>query len=509
MKDDNSLETSPEFVVNDLPRSRTEMMLDATSLAVVLACSGSNPCVDLSNEEIDQIDKNAHEKLCRVTTDETCETKTWNEYMPRPLLDEEETVLSWESIASGNLEELDEIDEAPSSQEAGDEQWKQTPLFVEMPPQKESETGGKVPNKMKRKDQVEVILYEVPKEDKVEKKRLLRNTKEIWIPIVKETIMKNKMVNIIQKCHLNEGQRFKSLTKAQTVAKSVAKAQLLAIAKKFKQKPTDEGEENVANDEILAAAKKLKPKQAGESEGSNGSSVAGREETKEESDASSVFAETLRSNRAIASLAGFEVNRISTNHVAIIDRSLLLREDKLSEGLPSEEKHIQAVEVTPLFSTAKIEDLSDVEDKLKPLALLTVRTFNPSLFANDLLMPLIKIEKDDNNENIDKDETVSLTPKPVSFFDVLNEGSTVATVSALDHKSDMISGISLKENDGQLHLPAEEESHDDRYPNIKIEETINNDGESSHFEVIPTVRPPYKMSRDVQDQEELSHELSC
>jgi hypothetical protein len=490
MKDENCL----EIIVKRPLHSRTNTVLDATSIAVALACAGTFPCAGIGNTEIDKLDA---DKLCRTPTEDTFIAKNWNEYRPRPLLDEEDTVLSWESCASSKL------DDGTFSQESVDSSGRnlkeippseQTVLYLDIPARDGSGGGGKITLTSSRKGQVEILFDEVPREDTEEMESSDHKTKSPSNPL-----LRNKLVNIIRKYKSNERQHFKPMVTDRIVS----------IAKRFKHTEHVEGEQSIVTKISLKIRSTNEDCDPSKNESSGiTSSIVGRKKTEKESDIPNVFGDTFTFNRATATLAGFEVNCVATNYISIIDRSLLLHE------------------VTPRIPTSILGDAAarDIPDKeaLKPLALntLSIRTFDTSFFGKDLMMPSIHGDKhgkesecDDNSD--DKEQSVSLSPKPDSFFDILNEGATktvlapqstddICELEPTNAMADLLANNRLNKNNEERISPIEsyptEETFDSQIPNdtVVVEDTISNGG-NSDFEVIYTIRPPYKMSRSNEE----------
>lgn len=458
MKEANSF----EIILKRPLHSRTNTVLDDTSIAVALACAEISPCAGIGNAEIDKLDP---DKLCHVPTEDPFVAKSINQYRLRPLLDEEDTVLSWESCASSKLDDTifpqEPTDSSSKNLKEGPPS-EQTVLCLDIPAQDGSAGGGKITLTSSRKGQVEIFLEGMESTDL--KKKIP------WIPL-----LRNKLVNIVQKCNSYEGKRFMPMVTDRIVS----------IANKF------EHTEHVKEEQSIARKISLQKRSTDEDcdpskDESTGiaSSIVGRDPTEKKSDMPNVFGDGLMCNRASATLAGFEVNRVATNYISIIDRSLLL---------PEETQHQSWEEVTPRVPTSILE-------ALEPLALnkLSIRTFDTSFLGKDLLMPSIHGECDENSD--DKEQNVSLSANLISFYDVLNEGTTktVLTPQPTEGICELEPTNAMAERISPIESYPIEESFDHKIPNVNVVVGDSN-GENSDFEVIYTIRPPYKMSRSNEE----------
>mmetsp|Transcript_14192 Transcript_14192/g.32946 ORF Transcript_14192/g.32946 Transcript_14192/m.32946 type:complete len:447 (-) Transcript_14192:1364-2704(-) len=169
---------------NEHHPSRTEIVLNATAAAIALAFSRAAPVAVSPSMAFNTLDA---DNLCRVPTDDTMSYHNSQEY--HPLLDDESTIVTWESILSVRnfdgdvisveevrsllLENEDEEDENIRMQQEGNG------LVI---------TPG-------IKGQIEISLYEdaAPKEEEEEKKESQhtspRRKPRFWNPTLKKKIL--------------------------------------------------------------------------------------------------------------------------------------------------------------------------------------------------------------------------------------------------------------------------------------------------------------------------------
>ncbi len=371
-------------------QSRADRLLD-----VALACAGTYTCSGVTGTENGDLDKRI-ENLCRIGTDETVDSKSWNEFMARPLLDEEGSILTFESCATTPLDDGTSAD---------------------------SHTRGDSEISKGIADRTQIFVHTIRREETEEVKKLDLKTKPSWIPLLKMKLKHNlkEAKCSMQLCSIG-------LSKMTLGMKSKGKAP------------------NSSNNEVPSRGHKTMKKK---------------------------FGMPLHSWKPLerkgfdSSMFGFEVSRIGTNHVSIIDRSLL-----------------QSHKVTPAVQTAIIDNeppslrKHDNRDKAK----LPVRIFDSSPSSDHLFMPSINAKPDRKNKN--DDCSASISAKPASFVDVLDEEATQSTLSSCVG--------------GDIHsIYEEKEMHNSPKDDLVIEET-NSNGDSSHFEVMYKIRAPYKISRDAK-----------
>ena len=360
---------------------------------MALACAGTYTCSGVTGTENDDLDQRI-EKLCRIGTDETVEAKSWNEYMARPLLDEEGSILTFESCATTALDGGTSNDSHTRS---------------------DSETSKGIA------ERTQIFVHTIRREETVEVKNLDPKTKPSWMPLLKKKLKHN----------LNEAKCNMQLC-------SIGLSKMTLRMKSKGKVP------NSSNKEVPSRGRKTMKKKFGMPIHSW---------------------KPLERKGFDTSLFGFEVSRIGTNHVSIIDRSLL-----------------QLHEVTPAVLTTIIDNeppsLRKHDNRDKPK--LPVRIFESSPSNDHLFMPSINAKPDCNDKN--DDCSVSISCKPANFVDVLDEEATQSTLSSC------VGGDTRS-------MYEEKEMHDSPKDDLVIEET-NRNGDSSHFEVMYKIRAPYKISRD-------------
>lgn len=413
-------------------KSRTDRMLDS-SIAMALACAGTYRCSNLTKTEKRELERKI-DKLCRAATEDTCETKSWREYMAPNLLDDEETVVTWGSLTSSKLNEQKAL--------LGD-----IPMWIGSGIQGNDEY-------INRKEHVEIILHTIQREETGHK------TMPQWIPL-----LKNKLVKIIRKHNLTAGEPLRPLQtdKPVTADKALTRRERsiltkLALHMKSTNMKSSSSTKNVSAQTVPATSR--------------------RETAYEESE-----------------MDGFEIHRVATNYVSIIDPSLLL----------SDEKPRSLGEATPLVATKSVNEEGKEEDEMGalPLNKFSIRTFD----ASDLLMPSIQASKQNVNDetksddDCDSDEfNVSLLPKPVGFFNFLYEEASQE--DTFDSRPKHAKG-SLMQAQSEMARKALDSKNgkEGQHPDdvVLVEETICN-REDANFEVTCTYCAPFEMSQSIEKQ---------
>lgn len=180
-----------------------------------------------------------------------------------------------------------------------------------------------------------------------------------------------------------------------------------------------------------------------------------------------------------ASLSGFEVSRIGSKHISIIDRSLFLA-DAVTPDAPS---NLKLDKPPSLGNHVALKRATSNE--------ISVHILGSSLLSDHLMMPSIdegkecKEKRDRDHQN--DDCSVSISPKPASFVDVLDEEGSRSTISSCTG-ADLGSTYEQKTN---CVSPEQD---------FVIEEPTSN-GDSSYFEIMYKIRAPYEMSRNTENPE--------
>mmetsp|Transcript_13958 Transcript_13958/g.39159 ORF Transcript_13958/g.39159 Transcript_13958/m.39159 type:complete len:452 (+) Transcript_13958:366-1721(+) len=173
--------------------SRTEIVLNATAAAIALAFSRAAPVAVSPSMAFNTLDA---DNLCRVPTDDTMSYNYSQEY--HPLLDDESTIVTWESILSvRNIDgDVISVEEVRSLLLENEDEEDENIRMQEEPIGEVRQEGNGLVITPGIKGQIEISLHDdaAPKVEEEEKKKESQHTSprrkpRFWNPTLKKKIL--------------------------------------------------------------------------------------------------------------------------------------------------------------------------------------------------------------------------------------------------------------------------------------------------------------------------------
>ena len=337
IKDDDSVTST----VTESSLKGMDMVLDATTTAAILACtgycsSGKRKCSDIEKVDLDD--------LCRSPTKTSCDTKRWIEHHTRPLLDD----VSTDPDANDGLHDPSTLSSAASrtndnGMEGKRVNWKD-PITIE------GKRSGKLTLLSSRKGDVEIFLHNL--------------TTEVPTDTLQQqgSSLKRKLSRIVRKQRPSEGRSRKRSTKG--------------FGDTIKEKSFEELLENPEDEDVPTKEICDSPFDASTSIVSTSSISSSSSSTRAELDDEDKEDE----ESTVVSSYGIEIHRIATNLVSIIDPILWLCEPPPLESDAS----IPPIDTTSFVDEDTIRVKHMMENDATPGA-LALNTFRVRTFDTEFM----------------------------------------------------------------------------------------------------------------------------